>query len=504
MAPDLAPLAALASRPGRPRIAERFALEPDRIGRLTLEVEGLRFDFAKQDLGLDELDALLAHARGAGLAESRARLFAGEVVNPSENRAATHWAERAHGPASDMADLVARIEAGGFGPARHVLALGIGGSALGPALVLDALRDRHARAVHVVSNIDGAALASVLPRCDPAATLLVVISKSFATLETMVNAATAQAWLRAAGLDPVAHTIAVTARPDRAAGFGAAATLSFPETVGGRYSLWSAVGLPIALALGLERFAELLAGARAMDAHFREAPDAANAPLVAALLDLWNHALLRHPTRAIFAYDERLRLLVPFLQQLEMESNGKRVAADGAPLPHPSAPVTWGGTGTDAQHAVFQWLHQGTGIAPAEFVAVATPGHGLPGEHHRQLLANCFAQSAALMRGRSREEALAQAGGDAALAAARTFPGNRPSTTILLDRLDARRLGTLLAFHEHRTFALGMLAGVNPFDQWGVELGKEMASALAAGGGAPPDPSTAALMAAAGLRPGPG
>lgn len=497
--PGLVPLRLLGQRPGRPRIAALFDAEPDRMARLALDAAGIRFDFAKQDLALAELDALLAFARTAGLVEARRRLFAGELVNASEGRAATHWAERAHGPAPGLARLVARVEAGQFGPARHVLALGIGGSALGPALVLDALRHGHRREVHVVANVDGVALAGTLARCDPAATLLLVISKSFTTLETMLNASSAQAWLAAAGIDPAARTIAVTASPARAAGFGAAEALAFPETVGGRFSLWSAVGLPIALALGLAQFSALLAGARAMDAHFTQAPDAANAPLIAALIDLWNHGVHAHPTRAVFAYDERLRLLVPFLQQLEMESNGKGVAADGTPLDHPSAPVTWGGVGTDAQHAVFQWLHQGTGIAPAEFLAVRKPGHALPAEHHRQLLANCFAQAAALMRGRSLAEALAQSGGDAALAAARTFPGNRPSTTILLDRLDAATLGALLAFHEHRTFAFGMLCGVNPFDQWGVELGKEMASALAGGAGAPPDPSTAALMAAAGL-----
>ncbi len=499
MVPDLAPLRALAERPGRAPIAALFDAEPDRMARLARDVAGIRFDFAKQDVSAAELDALLAHARAAGFHAARDALFAGAVVNASEHRAATHWAERAHGPSAALAALVAQVEAGAFGPARHVLALGIGGSALGPALALDALRDGHRRTVHVVANVDGAALAAALPQCDPAATLLLVVSKSFTTLETMRNARTAQAWLAAAGMDAPARTIAVTARPDRAAGFGAAATLSFPETVGGRYSLWSAVGLPIALALGPDRFAAMLSGARAMDAHFAEAPDAANAPLIAALIDLWNHSVRAHPTRAVFAYDERLRLLVPFLQQLEMESNGKRVGTDGSALGHPSAPVTWGGVGTDAQHAVFQWLHQGTGVAPAEFVAAAAPGHDLPAEHHRQLLANCLAQSAALMRGRSLEEALAQAQGDAALAAARTFPGNRPSTTILLGRLDEAGLGALLAFYEHRTFAFGVLCGVNPFDQWGVELGKEMATALAAGVGAPPDPSTAALIAAAGL-----
>jgi glucose-6-phosphate isomerase len=294
--------------------------------------------------------------------------------------------------------------------------------------------------------------------------------------------------------------IAITAAPERARAWGAGQVLPFAETVGGRYSLWSAVGLPLAVRCGPQALADLRAGAAAMDAHFRDAPLARNLPVLAGLADVWAARYLGQATRAVFAYDERLRLLPSYLQQLEMESNGKRVTRDGLPVAGPTAAITWGGTGTDAQHAVFQLLHQGTVVGPVEFVAVRTPGHNLPATHHRQLLANCFAQGAALLKGRSTEAALAAAGGDAALAAARSFPGNRPSATLLLDRLDPHTLGALIAFYEHRTFTAAVLMGINPFDQWGVELGKEMASAVMRGANSGDfDPSTRDLMAKAGL-----
>jgi glucose-6-phosphate isomerase len=330
----------------------------------------------------------------------------------------------------------------------------------------------------------------------PGADAVIIVSKTFTTTETMTNAASALAWLAAGGVaDPKARTVAVTAAPARAQAWGAGAILPFAETVGGRYSLWSAVGLPLALRCGWPAWEALLAGAAAMDRHFRDAPLGDNLPVLAGLLDVWAARYCGQAVRGVFAYDERLRLLPSFLQQLEMESNGKRVTRDGAAVAGPTAAVTWGGTGTDAQHAVFQLLHQGTVVGPVEFVAVRTPGHGLADTHHRQLLANCFAQGAALMRGRTFDEALALSGGDPALAAAKTFPGNRPSATLLLDRLDPATLGALLAFYEHRTFVAAVVLGINPFDQWGVELGKEMANAVMAGGAGGFDPSTADLMA---------
>jgi glucose-6-phosphate isomerase len=486
-----------------PTIAELFAAEPDRLARMSLSACGIHFDFSKAAASAADLAQLGALAAAADFAGWRARLFDGGIVNPSEQRSASHIAERGSGSAAAIAAaapgqaaitaLAAEIRAAGV---AHVLHIGIGGSALGPALLVDALgAGGTGPAVEIVANIDGVAFERAAARCDPQRTRIVIVSKTFTTTETMTNAATAIDWLRRHGVaDPYAATIAVTAAPDKARAWGAAAVLPFAETVGGRYSLWSAVGLPFALRCGGEAWTALLAGARAMDAHFLEAPDAANAPLLAASLDIWSARYLGRPTRAVFAYDERLRLLPSYLQQLEMESNGKSVTRDGGPVAGPTAAITWGGIGTDAQHAVFQLLHQGTVVGPVEFVAVREPGHHLPATHHRQLLANCFAQGAALMKGRTLAAALAQSGGDAALAAARTFPGNRPSATLLLDRLDPMTLGALLAFYEHRTFAGAVLLGINPFDQMGVELGKAMASAVLAGETADLDPSTADLM----------
>ncbi len=489
-----------------PAIAGLFTTEPGRLAALSRDVAGVHFDFSKLAISAEILAALHDLAAEADFTGWQAKFFAGKVVNPSESRAATHIAERGMGSVADnvaaaagQAEMRAIVEAVRGADVTDILHIGIGGSALGPALLVDALgRDGDGPKVHIVANIDGEALARATAACDPARTRIVIVSKTFTTTETMTNAASAIAWAAAAGVaDPHANTIAVTAAPAKARAWGAGAVLPFAETVGGRYSLWSAVGLPLALRCGWPAWEALRAGAAAMDLHFRDADPSANAPLLAAMADVWAARYCSQATRAVFAYDERLRLLPAFLQQLEMESNGKSVTRDGAPVTGPTAAVTWGGTGTDAQHAVFQLLHQGTVVGPAEFVAVREPGHGLAPTHHRQLLANCFAQGAALMIGRSPAAALALSNGDEALAAAKTFPGNRPSATILLDRLDPATLGALLAFYEHRTFAGAVLMGINPFDQWGVELGKEMATAALAGDGGGFDPSTADLMARA-------
>jgi glucose-6-phosphate isomerase len=288
--------------------------------------------------------------------------------------------------------------------------------------------------------------------------------------------------------DPYGRVIALTASPDKAVEWGVDETrvLPFSEGVGGRYSLWSSIGFPAAIKLGWEQFEELLDGAAEMDRHFRLSALHENAPALAAFADLYYTQVRHCETRATFAYDERLRLLPSYLQQLEMESNGKGVTVDGTPVGRPTAPITWGGVGTDAQHAVFQLLHQGTHIVPVEFVAVTEAGDTLPAEHHRQLLLNAFAQGAALMKGKQADDP------------ARSYPGDRPSSTLLLDRLDARTLGALIAFYEHRVFVAGVLLGINSFDQFGVELGKEMAKAAAKGGG-DFDPSTTDLIARAGL-----
>lgn len=385
-----------------------------------------------------------------------------------------------------MRALIDAIEAGAFGEVTGVLHIGIGGSVLGPHLLVDALANAGLRLdVSFLSNIDPQAFDDAIAVLDPATTLVVAVSKTFTTAETMANLDAAMAWMRGAGVaDPYGQVIAVTASPDGAlhAGIDESRILSFSEGVGGRYSLWSAVSVTAALALGWDAFEELLEGAAEMDRHFRYTETEQNMPLIAAFADLTARQKLKCQSRGVFPYDERLRLLVPYLQQLEMESNGKSVEADGNPVGRPTAPVTWGGVGTDAQHAVFQLLHQGSETVPVEFLAVVEAESVLPA-HHRQLLLNAFAQGAALMRGRKSDDPH------------RSEQGNRPSSTILLDRLDARTLGALIAFYEHRTFANAVLLGINPFDQFGVELGKQIARELAEGESRDDlDPSTRALM----------
>lgn len=368
--------------------------------------------------------------------------------------------------------------------------IGIGGSALGPALAIDALaRDGAMVDVHVVSNIDGCALEAAFAKCDPQTTLVAVASKTFTTTETLTNATSALGWLAESGVsDPYGRIVALTAAPDKAVEWGVDETriLPFSETVGGRYSLWSSIGFPIAIALGWPEFAEMLEGAAVVDRHFLDTDGAENLPLRAAFADQLYARLRGCQTRAVFAYDERLALLPSYLQQLEMESNGKSVRLDGSPVSGPTAPITWGGVGTDAQHAVFQLLHQGTNLVPVDFIAAITPGDTLDPAHHRILLSNCFAQGAALMAGKDSDDP------------ARAYPGDRPSATILCDEINAASLGALIAFHEHRTFANAVLLGINPFDQFGVELGKEIAKGIESGC-VEFDASTTALLKAAGI-----
>jgi glucose-6-phosphate isomerase len=391
-----------------------------------------------------------------------------------------------------MFGLIDAIEAGAFGDVTGVLHIGIGGSALGPALLVDALGRRERRyRVRVVANIDGQALDEALADLDPATTLVAIASKTFTTAETLRNADSAISWLQEHGVDdPYGRLIALTAAPHKAVEFGIDETrvLPFAESVGGRYSLWSAIGFPVALALGTQAFTQLLEGAAIMDAHVRDSVAQANVPFIAAAADRLYAEELGAETRGIFAYDERLRLLVSYLQQLVMESNGKSVDLAGERLPGPSSAILWGGTGTDAQHAVFQLLHQGTHLLPVEFVAVAHGDDDQDPAHHRALLLNAFAQGAALMAGKESDDPH------------RRYGGNRPSATILLDSLDPHTLGALIAFYEHRTFAEAVLMGINPFDQFGVELGKSIANAIDdPDGRAGFDPSTRALIEKAGL-----
>jgi len=481
----------------RPPLTRLFEAEPDRLSRMVVEEAGIRFDFSKTHLDTTMIAAFLALAEAQDFVGRRDALFAGEAVNVTEGRAAEHSAERGQGAPESvsvarglhgrMRALIDAIEAEAFGPVRHVIHIGIGGSALGPKLLIDALgRDAGRYEVAVVSNVDAAALEEAVAGFDPGATLIVVASKTFTTTETLLNAASALTWMADGGVDdPYGRVVALTADPDKAIEWGVDETrvLPFSESVGGRYSLWSSIGFPAALALGWDAFEEMLEGAAAIDRHFRLAAPTANAPLVAAFVDLYYAVVRGAETRAVFAYDERLRLLPSYLQQLEMESNGKRVTVDGRPVGRPTAPITWGGVGTDAQHAVFQLLHQGTHLVPVEFVAAIEPEHGFDEAHHRTLLINCFAQGAALMAGRPNP-------GDPA----RDYPGDRPSTTILLDRIDPGRLGALIAFYEHRVFANAVLLGINPFDQFGVELGKAIARSIEDEGTADFDASTRALI----------
>jgi glucose-6-phosphate isomerase len=488
-------------------LEELFAADPDRVAKLAWHFpvgDGqILFDWSKTHLTDELLDGFEALAEAAGFYEMRRKLFAGEVVNPSEDRAAEHTALRGVGKQTSVEEaaalrermrlLVEAIHDGALGEVNHLIHIGIGGSALGPALAVDALArgvglEAALVDVHVVSNIDGLALEEAFAACDPATTLIAVASKTFTTIETMTNAESALRWLEENGVaDAYGRVIALTAYPDKAVEWGVDETrvLPFAESVGGRYSIWSSIGFPVALAIGWEDFQAMLDGAAAMDAHFRDTDGRANLCLRAAFADLFYARLEGAETRAVFAYDERLRLLPSYLQQLEMESNGKSVTVDGAPA-GPTAPITWGGVGTDAQHAVFQLLHQGTHLVPVEFVASIAPGDALSPRHHQILLRNCFAQGAALMAGKTSDKP------------ACVYPGDRPSTTILVDDIDAMTLGALIAFHEHRTFANAVLMGINPFDQFGVELGKTIAKQIAAGGGSF-DASTEALLKAAGL-----
>jgi glucose-6-phosphate isomerase len=466
------------------KLAELFAADPDRLGWLAFSEQGLYFDFSKTHLTRDYLKAQIEKSDVAGLSARRDVLFSGGIANPTEQRAAEHTAERGDGNAdsvarakalhSRMRALIEAIEGGAMGSIKHVLHIGIGGSALGPDLLIDALGRDSARVdVAVVSNVDGAALKEAIAKFDPHKTLIAIASKTFTTTETMLNAESALGWMIEAGVeDANGRVVALTANPEKAFEWGVDETriLPFSETVGGRYSLWSSIGFPAAIALGWSAFEEMLEGAAQMDRHFRLAPLEKNMPVIAAFADLYYAHERACQTRAVFAYDERLRLLPSYLQQLEMESNGKSVTLDGEALTYPSAPITWGGVGTDAQHAVFQLLHQGTHLMPVEFIASIESGHDFDDAHHRQLLGNCFAQGAALMAGRGHDDP------------ARAYAGDRPSTTILLDKLDPASLGALLAFYEHRTFVNAVMLGINPFDQFGVELGKEMAKAVESGG----------------------
>ncbi len=493
-------------------VRQLFAADPGRFARFSLQLDDLLVDYSKQKITTDVMADLAELARVTGVEALRDRMFAGEPINTTEGRAVLHVALRQSTPGPlevDGHDVIPDVAAarahlsrfaaavrsgewlGATGqPITDVVNIGIGGSDLGPAMVVEALTPygREGPRLHFVSNVDGAHLDATLRLVPAATTLFIVASKTFTTQETMANARSARAWLVAAlGETAVErHFVAVSTNRAAVQAFGIAASnmFGFWDWVGGRYSLWSSIGLPIAIAIGPDGFADLLAGADDMDRRFQNAPLEENLPVVLGLIGIWNTNFLGIETHAVLPYDQHLRRLPAFLQQLDMESNGKGVTRDGTPVDVATGPIVWGEPGTNGQHAFYQLLHQGTRVVSADFLAAAEPGHSLPA-HHPLLLSNFFAQTEALMRGKTLDEArdeLAAAGLTAdeveRLAPHKVFPGSRPTTSLLYRRLDPRTLGRLLALYEHKVFVMGAVWGVNSFDQWGVELGKVLANRI--------------------------
>ncbi|HEV7414576.1 MAG TPA: glucose-6-phosphate isomerase [Tianweitania sediminis] len=489
-----------------------FAEDPQRFARFSAELDDLLLDWSKCAVTGETMQLLGKLAEAAGVEARRDAMFAGEIINTTEHRAVLHTALRAApdatvstGGQNVVPSVIEVLEAmGAFADAvregetrgstgkaiTDIVNIGIGGSDLGPVMATLALAPYHdGPQAHFVSNVDGAHIHDTLKRLDPASTLVIIASKTFTTIETMTNARTARRWIaEALGEDAVGqHFAAVSTALDKVASFGIPPerVFGFWDWVGGRYSLWSAIGLPIMLAVGPQNFRRFLDGARAMDEHFREAPAEKNLPMVLGLIGYWHRVICGYPARAVIPYDQRLLRLPAYLQQLDMESNGKRVTSDGEPVQTPTGPLVWGEPGTNGQHAFFQLLHQGTDVIPVEFIIAAQAHEPALKVHHDLLIANCLAQSEALMRGRTLEEATAQlikkgvSATDAqALAPHRVFPGNRPSITIVHRILDPFALGRLIALYEHRVFVEAALFGINAFDQWGVELGKELATQL--------------------------
>lgn len=499
-------------------LREAFARDPGRFDTLALDAPHIFADLSKNLVDTATLHFLIDLARECGLEARRDAMLAGEPVNLTEGRAVLHTALRAprgQGPYSDevhevleamlsYAETVRDTAASGI---RHVVNIGIGGSDLGPQMAVPALDAfvHPGLRFHFVSNVDGHDIAPVLRQLKPAETLFIVASKTFTTQETMANAHAARAWFQANGGTEIAkHFVATTTNVKAAAEFGISTTFGFWDWVGGRYSMWSAIGLPIAIAIGAEHFRAMLAGAHAMDRHFAEAPLARNLPVLLGLIDVWYRNFHGISSRSIAPYHQGLKRLPAYLQQLEMESNGKRVDLAGETLPYATSPVVWGEPGTNGQHAYFQMLHQGTDVIPVEFILVKRPTHALT-DLHTKLLANGLAQAQALMLGKPMPQALGEKAPTAspaldahAIARHRTFPGNRPSTTLVLEQLAPASLGALVAMYEHRVFTSGALWGINSFDQWGVELGKALCNdllpRLASGDSQGLDASTAGLL----------
>ncbi|WFE91807.1 glucose-6-phosphate isomerase [Roseibium porphyridii] len=493
-------------------LRDLFANDPARFTAFSAKTDDLLLDYSKSIIDADALAQLVDLAKAADVEGRRAAMFSGEKINGTENRAVLHTAlrNRSDDPVivdgkdvmpdvravldamADFSEAVrsAELTSSTGAPFTDVVNIGIGGSDLGPVMTTLALAPYHdGPELHYVSNVDGAHIADTLAKLDPATTLVIVASKTFTTIETMTNAQTARKWISdTLGEDAVgSHFAAVSTALDKVAAFGIdqSRVFGFWDWVGGRYSVWSAIGLPLMIAIGPDAFSDFLEGAHAMDKHFQEAELANNLPVLMALIGVWNRDVLGHSARAVLPYDQRLSRLPAYLQQLDMESNGKSVKLDGTPVTRETGPLAWGEPGTNGQHAFYQLLHQGTTVIPCEFL-IAANGHEDDLKHHHDLLvANCLAQSEALMLGRTLEEAkaLLKASGQAddeveRLAPHKVFPGNRPSITLVYDSLTPFALGRLIALYEHRVFVEGVIWDINSFDQWGVELGKELATAL--------------------------
>ncbi|MCK8043631.1 glucose-6-phosphate isomerase [Shewanella sp. 1CM18E] len=492
-----------------PHMRELFSTEPQRFDNMSAQACGLLLDYSKNRASNETLSLLFKLAKESQLESKIKAMFAGDIINNTEQRAVLHTALRA--PADQvinldgnnivaevqqtlakMGEFVSSVTSGDWlgytgKTITDVVSIGIGGSFLGPKIVSQALRPYWTGKLncHFVANVDGTSITEKLKNLDPQTTLFVMSSKSFGTQETLTNTLTAKEWFLKQGAtqaDVAKHFVAVSSNVEKATEFGIDANNIFPmwDWVGGRYSLWSAIGLPIALLIGMDNFRELLAGAHAMDEHFANTPLENNMPVIMGLFSLWYGNFFNAQSHVVLTYDHYLRGLPAYFQQLDMESNGKSVTLNGTDVDYSTGPIIWGGEGTNGQHAYHQLLHQGTALIPADFI-MPLNSHNPVGEHHVQLASNCFGQTQALMQGRTFEEALAELASSQLsddqkqlIAKHKVMPGNKPSNTILMDKLTPATLGSLIALYEHRTFVQGAIWQINSFDQWGVELGKQL------------------------------
>lgn len=491
------------------RIVDLFDADLKRAESFSVSALDMLFDYSKTGIDETSRDALLSLAKAAGFAAKRDAMFAGAEINETEGRAVLHTALRnltGDPILADGSDVMPEVLAtlnrmerfsddlrsGAFqgqgGAITDVVNIGIGGSDLGPAMATLALAPYHdGPRIHYISNVDGAHIADTLRGLDAGTTLVIVASKTFTTIETMTNARTAMAWMSQTVTDPAAQFAALSTSDEKTAAFGipASRVFGFEDWVGGRYSLWGPIGLGIMIAVGGAAFRAFLRGAQSMDLHFQHADLAENIPVMLALVGIWHNQVCGHATRAVLPYDQRLTRLPAYLQQLEMESNGKSVQMDGSDVPVHTGPIVWGEPGTNGQHAFYQLIHQGSRVVPCEFLLAAESHEPDLAHQHDLLVANCLAQSEALMKGRSLDEAMVLMAAKGLSGAEqkrqarhRVFPGNRPSTTLLYPKLTPEVLGQIIALYEHRVFVEGVILGINSYDQWGVELGKELATAL--------------------------